>query len=148
VRFGATNVRWAENVSATRAGLMNPGSFEASAMLVLMRSIESIRPYPDNPRDNDAAAEAEHREFASSRSQLRNACPSYSSPCRCVRSRRRPMARRIRELFVEASPGGPVGTRTDWDGQALEITFDPTHGPPPLPPNGPHKIIPGPIFEI
>ena len=27
-------------------------------MLVQMRSIDSIRPYPDNPRDNDAAVEA------------------------------------------------------------------------------------------
>ena len=51
-------------------------------------------------------------------------------------------------FLVEAGPGRPVGTRTDWDGQALEITFDPTLGPPALPPGGPHKIVLGPIFEI
>ena len=51
-------------------------------------------------------------------------------------------------FLVEAGTGRPVGTRTDWDGQALEITFDPTLGPPTLPPGGPHKIILGPIFEV
>ena len=51
-------------------------------------------------------------------------------------------------FLVEAGPGRPVGTRTDWDGQALVITFDPTQGPPALPPGGPHKIVLGPIFEV
>ncbi len=32
-------------------------------MLVLMRSIDSIRPYSDNPRDNDDAVVASLREF-------------------------------------------------------------------------------------
>ncbi len=62
--------------------------------------------------------------------------------------RRKADAPHLTVFLVEAGPGRPVGTRTDWDGHALEITFDPTLGPPTLPPGGSHKIVLWPIFEI
>ncbi|WP_149114853.1 hypothetical protein [Limnoglobus roseus] len=51
-------------------------------------------------------------------------------------------------FLVEATADRPVGVRVVWGGIAREVTYDPAHGPPPLPPGGPHKLILGPAFDV
>ncbi|HET6572270.1 MAG TPA: hypothetical protein VFG68_01620 [Fimbriiglobus sp.] len=47
-------------------------------------------------------------------------------------------------FLVEEPPGTPTTRRELWGRAAVEVVYDPTAGPPPLPPGGPHKLIIGP----
>ncbi|QEL20478.1 hypothetical protein [Limnoglobus roseus] len=60
----------------------------------------------------------------------------------------RPDAPPLTVFLIEATVDRPVGTQSVWGGIAREICYDPTAGPPVLPPSGPHKIVFGPEFDV
>ena len=55
-----------------------------------------------------------------------------------------PAAGPLTVFLVEATAECLPGMRVVWGGVAREVCYDPALGPPPLPPGGPHKLIPGP----